>query len=776
MPFAGDRRYDCAGMRLRSHLVLLVLVAVLPVLAFSAVMAFVYSRQQRSAFEQRYLERARAMRIALDHELEGHIRALRVLSHSPYLSSGDLRGFYDQVQRVRTEQPAWSTVALMEPSGTQLFNLHQPFGAPLPKSAVDAALLARVAASGQPAVTPLVKGAVSHAYTTAIVLPVHLHGAGTRLLVLALDSPVWLRFLSSVPVIPGATMTLLDQNGLVIARTLNPERWVGGRVSPLLYTKSRETLEAAYQNTGLEGQWFYTAHSRSTISGWTMATGVPVQDVERQLRGSTLAMTAGALATAGLAVTLALVFGRRISRPVSALAHSAAALERGERPPAALDTAIAEVSEVARAFDAAAERLRAREDGLRESEAESRRLAAERARLLDNERAAREEAEQASRIKDEFLATLSHELRTPLNAVFGWARTLRKEAVDPAILSRGLASIERNSMAQVRLVEDLLDISRIVTGKVRLDVRAVDLPGIIESAVDAVRPAAVAKHIEVQTVLHPKMCAVMGDADRLQQVVWNLVSNAVKFTPRDGRVTIRMTRADPHVDIVVSDTGHGIPAHVLPHVFERFRQADSSSTRVHGGLGLGLALVKHLVELHGGSAEVDSAGPGQGATFTVRLPVGADVERVAAPPTHAGVSINASSPSDVSLKGAHVLVVDDERDTLELFRHVLRRTGAEVEIAVSAAEALARIAQRRPDVILCDIGMPEQDGYTLIRRVRELSALRGADVPAVAVTAYGRVEDRVRSIEAGYDMHITKPVEPEALIAVVANLVKRASA
>jgi signal transduction histidine kinase/CheY-like chemotaxis protein len=762
-------------MKLRSHLVILVLSALLPVLAFSAVMGVVFRRQQRDAFEQRFLERVRAMRIALDRELEGHLRALRVLSHSPYLATGDLRGFYEQLRRVRAEQPAWSTVALMDPTGVQVFNLHQPFGAPLPKSALDAALLAGVAASGQPAVTPLVKGAVSGVYTTAIVLPVQRQGAGPHLLVLALDSPAWLRFLSSVPVIPGATMTLLDQNGIVIARTLNPDMWVGRRVSPVLYAKSRETAEAAYQNTGLEGQWFYTAHSRSAISGWTMATGVPVEDVEGQLRGSTLAMIAGAVLTAALAVVLALVFGRRISRPVSALAHAAVALERGERPPpVATVTAIAEVAEVARAFDEAAERLRAREVGLRASEAESRRLAAERARLLENERVAREEAETASRTKDDFLATLSHELRTPLNAVFGWARTLRNERVDPATIARGLASIERNSLAQVRLVEDLLDVSRIVTGKMRLAVRPVDLPAIVESAVEAIRQAAAAKQIRLETVLDPSVGPIMGDPDRLHQVVWNLVSNAVKFTPRSGRVQIRLARVDPHVEIVVSDTGQGIAAEVLPHVFERFRQADSSPTRAHGGLGLGLALVKHLVELHGGSVLVQSAGEGQGAVFTVRLPISPDIELLpASPGVHSSVTTKPILAPDASLEGVRVLVVDDERDTLELFERVLAGTGAEIETALSAAEAMARLERRRPDVILCDVGMPKEDGYALIRRVRTLSPLRGGDVPAVAVTAYGRVEDRVRLLAAGYNVHIAKPVDPAELIAVVANLVKQ---
>src|SRR5882724_7155651 len=466
----------------------------------------------------------------------------------------------------------------------------------------------------RPAVSPLVKGAVSGVPTTAVATPVRARDGTVQLLGVAIDSPIWLRFLSSIPVIPGATMTLLDQNGIVIARTLNPEKWVGLRASPALYEKSRETPEAAYRNIGLEGQWFYTAHSRSKVSGWTVATGVPVEDVERELRGSTIAMTGGAALTVALAVALALVFGRRIAQPVSALAGAAMVLERGERPPPTSTTTIAEVANVAHAFDSAAERLRAREAALRHSETESRRLAAERANLLDNERAARKEAETANRMKDEFLATLSHELRTPLTAVFGWARSLRLGQADAAAMARGLESIERNATAQVRLIEDLLDSSRIVTGKMRLDVRAVDLPVVVENAVDAIRPAANAKQIRLQTVLDPLAGPVMGDPDRLQQVVWNLVSNAVKFTPREGRVQIRLARVESHVEIVVSDTGQGMAPEVVPHVFERFRQADSSMTRTHGGLGLGLALVKHLVEVHGGGVAAHSAGKGRGAT------------------------------------------------------------------------------------------------------------------------------------------------------------------
>jgi signal transduction histidine kinase/ActR/RegA family two-component response regulator len=763
-------------MKLRSHLLILVLGAVLPVLAFSAVMAVMFWHQQRDAFEKRYLERVRAMTIALDRELQGHIRMLQVLSHSPYLAAGDMRGFYEQTRRVQAEQSDWSTVALMDAAGAQVFNLHRPFGSPLPTSALDTALLARVATTSRPAVSPLVKGAVSGQYTTAVIVPVTTRGA-TRLLVVAIDSPIWLRFLSSIPVIPGATMTLLDQNGLVIARTLNPDRWVGQRVSPVLYAKSRELAEAAYRNIGLEGQWFYTAHSRSTISAWTVATGVPVGDVERELRGSTIATLAGAGLMALLAVALAVVFGRRIARPVSALAGAAAALEKGEEPPpTSTTTAIAEVADVTHAFDDAARRLRAREAALRASEAESARLAAERARLLDNERAARADAETANRLKDDFLATLSHELRTPLTAVLGWARMLRAGYADKKSTARGLASIERNAAAQVRLVEDLLDVSRIVNGKMRLDMRLVDLPAVIESAVEAVRPAASAKQVQVQTSLNPLAGPVIGDPDRLQQVVWNLLSNSVKFTPREGHVHVRLARAESHAEIVVSDTGQGMDPEVVPHVFERFRQADSSTTRMHGGLGLGLALVKHLVELHGGSVVAESAGPGRGATFTVRLPI----SRAAGPKPvldaqRRAPQTGATMTADRSLEDVRLLLVDDEADTLELFTQILADTGAEIITAASAAEAMVQFEQRRPDVLVCDIEMPGEDGYMLVRRVRGLAAEDGGAVPALAVTAYGRAEDRQRLLAAGYDRYLAKPVEPVELVAAIAMLAKRSS-
>jgi signal transduction histidine kinase len=398
-------------------------------------------------------------------------------------------------------------------------------------------------------------------------------------------------------------------------------------------------------------------------------------------------------------------------------------------------------------------------------------IAIDNARLLDKEQRARTAAEAASRAKDEFLAVLSHELRTPLNAVYGWARMLRSGQIEGEAVQRALDVIMRNANAQVQLIDDMLDVSRIVTGKMRLDVRPVDLKAVVEAALDAVRPAAEAKHLRLQAVLDPQALGITGDPDRLQQVVWNLLINAVKFTPRDGRIQVRLRRVNSHAEIVVSDSGQGVAPDVLPHVFERFQQGDSTSTRRHTGLGLGLALVRHLVELHGGTVEAASAGEGQGSTFTVKLPVA--IAREEAGPSRGRVHPPAAVPVlGPSLRGLRVLVVDDDRDGLELVATMLINMGAEVRTCPSAAEGLEALQAWCPDVLVSDIEMPGEDGYTFIRRVRALDA-KVARTPAVALTAYGRVEDRLRTLSAGYSMHIPKPVDPAELATVVASLAGR---
>jgi PAS domain S-box-containing protein len=405
-----------------------------------------------------------------------------------------------------------------------------------------------------------------------------------------------------------------------------------------------------------------------------------------------------------------------------------------------------------------------------------KRADAERIVLLARAQAAQADAEAASRTKDEFLTVLSHELRTPLNAIFGWARMLEGGGLDPAMTTRAVDAIRRNAEAQVKLIEDLLDVSRIITGNLRLDIRPVTLPVVIEAALDATRPAAVTKGVELEVDLDASVPPIMGAADRIQQVAWNLLINAVKFTPRGGRVRVSVERTDADALIVVSDTGQGIARDLLPFVFERFRQGEVGTTRTHGGLGIGLALVRHLVDLHGGSVSAESPGPGLGSTFTVRLPLPTGrVERPAAPlavllPAGGRVAPSVAPPS---LRGLGVLLVDDDQDGLELASVILTNAGAGVRACGSPAAAHEALAAWTPDVAVLDIEMPGQDGFTLLRRLRALTNGRGTAMPALALTAYGRPADRKRALAAGFNLHLAKPVDPTELILAVASLAGR---
>jgi PAS domain S-box-containing protein len=397
-------------------------------------------------------------------------------------------------------------------------------------------------------------------------------------------------------------------------------------------------------------------------------------------------------------------------------------------------------------------------------------LAVDNARLYRASQEARSAAEKANRAKDEFLATLSHELRTPLTPILGWTVMLRSGTLDQAAIHRGLEVIERNVRAQTQLIGDLLDVSRIITGKLRLEVSRIALVPVVEAGVEAVRPSAEAKEITLHVDVPPEMPTITGDPDRLQQVVWNLVSNAVKFTPQGGRIDVRLRAEDSSLSLSVTDNGKGIEPEFLPHVFERFRQADSTSTRAHGGLGLGLAIVRHLVELHGGTVHAESGGAGKGATFIVRLPLA-----LAGPEPRPGEGAKESDP-DVRLDGVRVMVVEDETDVRDFLRVSLLQYGAEVTTFATTADALLAVEEERPDVLVSDIGMPGEDGYAFIRRVRALGPDRGGQVPAAALTAYAKGEDGQRVLSAGFQVHLPKPVQPSDLAAVVATLAGRVRA
>jgi PAS domain S-box-containing protein len=393
-----------------------------------------------------------------------------------------------------------------------------------------------------------------------------------------------------------------------------------------------------------------------------------------------------------------------------------------------------------------------------------KRAEAEREMLLESERAARAEAERAARLKDEFVSTLSHELRTPLNAVLGWTAMLQKTGLDEDARKRAMEVIGRNARTLVRMIDDLLDMSAAASGKLHVDLGSVRLAEVVTHAVASVRPAVDAKGVHLETRLDWPEAQVRGDALRLQQVVLNLLTNAIKFTPRGGRVEVALRRADSSAEIVVTDTGVGISADFLPYVFDRFRQADASTRRRHGGLGLGLAIVKHIVELHGGSVSVASAGENRGAAFTVRFPVPVVRPESGAP---------AATVAGTRIRGLKVLVVDDEQEAREIVMRLLEEYEVEVITVGSADEALREIERAHPDVLLCDIGMPDKDGYQLIREIRHLDPDRGGRTPAAAITAFARPEDRKRALREGYQEHLVKPIEPAALVNVVANLAMR---
>jgi len=394
-------------------------------------------------------------------------------------------------------------------------------------------------------------------------------------------------------------------------------------------------------------------------------------------------------------------------------------------------------------------------------------VAIENVRLLELERKAREEAEESNRLKDEFLATVSHELRTPLTAILGWSRLIEGGTLDNAVTQQAVETIGRNAKAQAQIIDDILDVSRIITGNLYIDLHPLEVVPVVESAINVVRQTADAKGIKIETYFDSRPAMISGDANRLQQVVWNLLSNAVKFTKSGGRVCVKVAHVGPTVEISVSDTGQGISREFLPYVFDRFRQADSTTTRQHGGLGLGLAIARHLVEIHGGSIHAQSGGDGRGAKFTIKLPLAE---------TATGVfegTENKPARSLQLLSGLNVLVVDDDSDTLTLMATALSRRQANVTAVSTAGEAIRAITQKRPDVLVSDIAMPDEDGYGLIEKVRRLENGQLENIPAVAITAYAKEEDRRRALSAGFQIYLAKPVELTELISVVARAARR---
>jgi signal transduction histidine kinase/CheY-like chemotaxis protein len=548
----------------------------------------------------------------------------------------------------------------------------------------------------------------------------------------------------------------LRENGEVLL--VDPR---GASLTPVRYqtrtaTQDLPRMTSVQQCLAGEGGQILTPDYRDTmvisgfrptpaIGGGCIVANLQYADVLVPIRrlGRTFVYAAAGVVLFGIAVSFML--SHAIANPITRLAASARAMQEGRFDQAVRGGGPTEVRQLARAFSTMAQSI---------------------GDLVRREHTARLEAEAGSRLKDDFLATLSHEMRTPLTAILGWASIITRGHTSEAQTAHAVRAIERSARRQARLVDELLDVSRLVSGQMRLNLSDVSLKAVVDEALESTRPAVEAKKLELIKQLDVPTRTVRGDADRLLQVVWNLLSNAVRFTPQGGRIEISVREVDEQVELRVADTGVGIHPDFVPHVFERFRQADSSTTRTHGGLGIGLAIVRHLVELHGGTVGAESAGEGQGATFTVRLPVRADMPVLA----HRAEPSERRDPA-TTLHGTRVLVVDDDPDTREVLRAMLENAGATVATTSSAVETRAIIGRVRPDLLIADIGMPDEDGYSLMRSVRALESDMTRHVPAIALTAHARPEDVDRAFASGFQIHVAKPVDMSQLLSTIATLV-----
>jgi signal transduction histidine kinase/CheY-like chemotaxis protein len=740
------------------RLLTLASASIVPLALMAGIGLYVLQARQRSESERVGVELARSVANAVAAELRATESVLEALATTPSLDRLDPPTFLDRAARVLAERPHWIAIVLTDPSGTPLADTRTLDGRSTPPMA-ERESLDRVARTGEAVVGPLTRD--GERWFFAVSVPVRR--AGTALYVVsALLVPDAVHDVLRRQDVPADWLiSIVDSNGRRVARSRAHAETVGGRLSE---TAERIVIGGGAVGVGvsyaLEGERILTPYSRLASSDWIAVLGIPTAVVDAGVYRAVALFGGGVLLSIGIAALASAWVARTIARPVKALGLAAGAMARGERPEIP-DSTIREVA-------AAGSALRQAFDDLQRGELE-------REALLRAERVAREAAEASDRAKDQFLAMLSHELRTPLNAVSGWARMLQSGQLrdDSALTERAIDAIVRNADAQVQLIDDLLDLSRVTAGKLRLRLCPTDLRSVLQDVIEAARPAADSGHLTLHTAFAPDVAQIRGDPDRLRQVAWNLVMNAVKFTPRGGSIEVRLEQRDGQIEALVRDTGRGIAADVLPHIFDRFHQADSSSTRAHGGLGLGLSLVKTLVELHGGTVRAESDGEGRGSTFTVTFPTAATPP---AAPADAATTPETSAAMNegprASLDGVRVLLVDDDSESLLLGHEVIRRAGAQVQTCSTAGAALDLLHRWRPDVLVSDIEMPGEDGYQLIRWVRALPPDQGGRTPALALTAYGRREDRRRALDAGFNIHLPKPVDPGELTQVIAELAR----
>jgi signal transduction histidine kinase/CheY-like chemotaxis protein len=732
-------------LSLRWYLVIVVIGAMLPIIAFTTLVVVRLSRYERAVVERDLVETATALATDLDRSVRASVSTLAAMAQSRDLDGSDLDAFYAEAQRVLPTQTHWRAVILLAPSGEQLLNTLRPLGTKLP-IANDPGSLRRVVETRLPVVGNLTHGGVESTWAFAVRVPVIRGGAVKYVLTATLTADALAGVIGHPrPRREEWTRALVDRHGVIGARTRAPEQYVGTSATPEFIGESARAESGIYRERTIDSGNVYVAFARAPRSDWTAAIAVPSAVVDGPPRRQLAAVGGLGMALLAISGTGAFLFARRVARRIGSAAATAEAIAHGQDPPPTESG----VEEVARL-----------EEALRQSADLLRRRGAERDRLL-------ERAETANRAKDEFLATLSHELRTPLTAILGWAGMLRSGRLGPRERDQAMDVIQRNARLQRQLIDELLDVSRIVAGKLELEIAPTDLRAVVIAAVDTMRPAAEAKGIVLDGADGKAPAVVNGDSARLQQVFVNLLSNAVKFTPSGGRVDVGIDVVAGRAVVSVTDTGRGIDPALLPHIFDRFRQGTVSITS-RGGLGLGLAIVHHLTMLHGGTVSAESGGEGRGARFVVTLPLSLAAWPASPPPS--------LDVDEHVLAGARILVVDDEPDTLQMLVAALALQKADVARAMSADEALAALEKFPADILVSDIRMPDKDGYALIQAVRGRERRGARRVPAVALTANAGPDDRERARRAGFDLHLGKPVDPQQLVSALLSLLPQADA
>jgi len=731
-----------ARIGLRWVIVALTLSIVAPLGVLSALSLERAWRRQRANIDRQNIATARAISVAIDTDVETTTAALDVFATIHALDTPDIAAFDNLARRLIVRQHEWSSLILADADDRVV--------AAFPERDVDvrgspAEGWARSAITAKPPfVSNLFTLADVPGYFVMIAVPVMRDGKARFALGARVRSDSFSAILRAQETPPSDIVALVDAKYRIVARTVGESVYLGTSVTKAFIDAASKADEGSWNGVSREGVTNYASFSRSRRTGLTVALAIPTDEIDGPIRRALWILVGVWVAILGVGAGVGLLFGQNVVRAMQSASRSAMALARGERVEP-LGSRIAEIDDLAAGLRQAAVTLDARN----------------------------RERDEASRLKDEFLMTVSHELRTPLTAIYGWSRMLSSGQLREEQTGRALAAIERNSKALEQLVNDILDVSRVVAGKLRLEVQPVVVTEVVAAAVDAIRPAAVAKHIAVAIATNAEgEVVVSGDAGRLQQVIWNLLSNAVRFTPSGGRIDVEIARVGESIAMTVRDSGPGIDPEFLPHVFERFRQGGSGTTRAHGGLGLGLAIVRHLTELHGGTVSAANNANQPGAAFQVVLPARATarVERHAA-----GAVLHGDPQRAIArLDGVGVLVVDDDLNARELLVAVLETAGAEVRAATSTDDALMILEAWTPDVLMSDIEMPGEDGYELMRRVRALSGLRGG-IAAIALTAHARPEDRARALQAGFQWHLAKPIDPAELLGAIAALASQHS-